>query len=251
MSAQVVALIVFACTFGGALLGMALRRALPEHHLGADSKDVVKVTMGLVGTMSALVLGLLVASAKSSYDAQGAEVTQLAANAVLLDRVLSHYGPESKDARDALRVGVTGFVERISPSGASQSAPLGAPSTHNEVILDRIQALTPKDDRQHELQQQALKMGMEIAQTRWLMYAQGVGSPSRPLVVAIVFWLTIIFVSWGLFAQPNGTVFAALAVAALAVSGALFLIMEMYSPYEGLVRISGEPLRAALTLLGQ
>ena len=103
MSSISITLIAFACVFGGALLGLLLQTVLPRHHLHVDSKDVVKLGMGLVGTMAALVLGLLVASAKGSYDAQSTELTDLAANVVLLDRVLAHYGPETKEARELLR----------------------------------------------------------------------------------------------------------------------------------------------------
>jgi hypothetical protein len=102
VSTVALSVVVFACVFGGALLGFLLRAALPEHHRNADSRDIVKLAMGLVGTMAALVLGLLVASAKSSFDDQSAELTGLSANVVVLDRVLAHYGPETKDARELL-----------------------------------------------------------------------------------------------------------------------------------------------------
>jgi hypothetical protein len=138
----------------------------------------------------------------------------------------------------------------VEPSAAAAAGTLGIPSDSGEQILDRLQALTPQDDRQRELKAQASGLAMGIAQTRWLMYQQGVAAASRPLVIAIVFWLTIIFVSWGMYARANATVIAALAVSAMAVSSALFLIMEMYSPYQGLIRISAAPLRAALAVLG-
>ena len=250
MSAVAVALIVFGATFGGALVGLALRGMLPEHHLSSETRDVVKITMGLVGTMAALVLGLLVASAKSSYDAQSAELTQMSANVVLVDRAMAHYGPETKEVRSTLRETVARLAERVQPSGADAAGSPGLPSDSSEVVLERLQALTPHDDRQRELKAQATGLLMSIGQTRWLMYQQGTASASRPLITAIVFWLTIIFISWGLYARANTTVIVALAVSAMAVSSALFLIMEMYSPYQGLIRISAAPLRAALTVLG-
>jgi hypothetical protein len=96
MSSMAISSIVFACVFGGAMLGMFIRAILPQHHLRSDSKDVVKLGMGIVATLSALVLGLLIASAKGSYDAQSAELTQMSAKIILLDRLLAHYGPETK-----------------------------------------------------------------------------------------------------------------------------------------------------------
>ena len=102
MNSIAVSLTVFACVFGGAVCGILLRRVLPQDHLSADSKQVVTMSMGLVATMAALVLGLLVTSAKSYYDAQSAELTQMSAKVILLDRLLAHYGQETKEVRDLL-----------------------------------------------------------------------------------------------------------------------------------------------------
>jgi hypothetical protein len=238
--------IVFVCIFGAGLLGMLLRSALPDHHLTSDSKDAVKVGMGLVGTMAALVLGLLVASAKGSYDTQGAALTQLAANVAVLDRILSHYGPETKEARELLRRGVAGFIDsRWSKAGASS-----APGS-SEIVYEKIQELAPKDDRQRALQAQALSTAMSLGQTRWLMYEQGITSVSMPLLVVLVLWLSLILGSFGLFAPVNGTVITSLCVCALSISAAIFLILEMYSPFSGMIQLSSAPLQAALAHLGQ
>jgi len=90
MSPAIISLIVFACTFGGALLGMSLRTVLPQQHLSTESKDVVKLGMGVIGTMTALVLSLLIASAKSSYETQRSELTAMSAKIAFLDRILAH-----------------------------------------------------------------------------------------------------------------------------------------------------------------
>src|SRR5215472_7635600 len=147
MSSVTVSLAVFACVFGGALFGLFLRAVLPEHHLSKETQDIVKLGMGLVGTMAALVLGLLVASAKGSYDAQSAEVTQLAANVALLDRVLARYGPETKEMRAFLRAAVIRTVDQMWPKGnATQSAT--PTSAGGEIFYEKIQGLSPKDDTQ-------------------------------------------------------------------------------------------------------
>jgi len=251
MSSIAVSSIVFACVFGGAMLGILVRAKLPQPHLSAESKDVVKLSMGLVATLSALVLGLLIASAKGSYDAQSSELTQMSAKVVLLDRVLAHYGPETKETRDLLR----GFVARILDQTWSRrhtrTSELEAPSGGAEILLDKIQALAPKDDRQRALQAQATSILLDLGQTRWLQYAQGSSSISMPLLVVLVFWLTIIFISFGLFAPANGTVFAGLFVSALSVSAAILLILELYSPYSGLIQLSSAPLQNALAQLGK
>ena len=247
MSATTISLIVFACVFGGALLGILLHAVLPQQHLSNESKDIVKLGMGLVGTMAALVLGLLVASAKGSYDAQSAELTQMSANLALLDRALALYGPETKEARNLLRGAVARVLDQMW-SSASLSVPTAA---GGEILYEKIQGLSPKNDTQRSLQGQALSMAVDLGKTRWLMYEQATTSVSMPLVIVLVCWLTAIFISFGLFAPFNATVVASLLVSALSVSGAIFLILEMYTPYAGLVQISDAPLRAALAHLGQ
>jgi hypothetical protein len=251
VNAPTISLIVFGCVFGGALLGLMLHTALPQHHLSADSRDVVKLGTGLVGTMAALVLGLLVASAKGSYDAQNTALTQLAANVALLDRVLAHYGPGANEARARLRGTVVQALTQMWPQEGGQHTDLAPSSTGGEVLFEQIEALVPKDDRQRSLHAEALRLAMVLGQTRWLMYEQGTTAVSLPLLVVLVVWLTIIFLSFGILASPNGTVLTSLCVSALSVSGAVFLILEMYAPYTGLIQISSAPLRAALARLGQ
>lgn len=251
MSSLTVSIIGFACVFGGALLGMLVRRFLPDHHLAAESKDVVRLGMGLVATTLALVLGLLVASAKGFYDTQSTEVTQAAADIVLLDRILAHYGPESADARAALRSSVAGTIELAWPRHGSNKLyfPPGPPK--GEVIIDKIQELSPTDDNQRSLRTQALDLAIQLGQTRWLVFTQQTVPVPMPLLVMLLFWLIVLFISFGLFAPPNLTVLTSLFISALAVCGAIFLILEMYHPYTGLIRVSDAPLRAALAQLGQ
>jgi hypothetical protein len=251
VSSIAISSIVFACVFGGAMLGMFVHAVLPQHHLSSESKDVVKLAMGLVATLCALVLGLLIASAKGSYDAQSSELTKMSAKAVLLDRVLAHYGPETKETRDLLRSSAARILDQTWSRSRTSTSQLEAPSGGAEILLDRIQALAPKDDRQRALQAQATSIFLDLGLTRWLQYAQGSSSISMPLLVVLVFWLTIIFISFGLFAPENGTVFAGLFVSALSVSAAILLILELYSPYSGLIQLSSAPLRNALMQLGK
>ncbi|MGC2111008.1 MAG: hypothetical protein WA655_15920, partial [Candidatus Korobacteraceae bacterium] len=119
------------------------------------------------------------------------------------------------------------------------------------ALYDSIEGLSPKDDRQRLLRSDALSLATEIGQARWLMFEQGTTMVSKPLVVVVIFWLTFIFLSWGLFAPVNGTVISTFFTAAVSVSAAIFLIQEMYMPYAGIIRISSVPLRAALSQLGR
>jgi hypothetical protein len=247
----VIAIIAFVCVFGGALLGIRLGRMLPADHLDADSKDVVRLGMGIVATMVALVLGLLIASAKGFYDTQNSELTQVSANVVLLDQMLDHYGPQVALERAQLRAATKQWLDQLWSTEHSGLADALPRSTGASKLFDELESLVPKTDKQRELKGQALSVGMAIGQTRWLMYEQRATPIPLPLMIALIIWLTLVFISSGLFARANPTVIAASFAAALSVSGAMWLIMEMYQPYSGVIRISNAALQAALAQLGQ
>jgi len=250
MSSIAISLVVFLCVFGSAVIGTFIRGSLPESHLSAHSQGVVRLGMGFVATMAALVLGLLVSSAKSSYDTQSAELTDMSSKVIFLDRVLAHYGPETKEARDLLRGAVVANLDRIWPQERGRTSEM-VPTSTAEAVLDKIQALSPKDDTQRSLKVQAFSLVLVLGQTRWLVYEQGAGSVSKPMLVILVFWLAAIFFSFGLSAPRNATVTTAFFVSGLSVSGAIYLILEMYTPFRGLIEISSAPLRFALAHLGQ
>lgn len=231
------------------MLGMWLRNVLPEHHLNAETKDVVKLGVGLIGTMAALLLGLLVASAKSSYDARSNELTQMAANTILLDRILAHYGPETGAVRGLLKIAVTRTIDQVWPKNGKEG---GLSSQRGgELIFDKIQELMPRTDAQRAIQSQAESMAIKLGQTRWLLFEQTGTSISIPFLVVVVFWLSMLFVSFGLFAPINATAITTLLVSATSVAGAIFLILELDHPFSGLIQISSAPLRSALEVLGK
>jgi len=243
--------IVFVLVFGGALCGIFLRTVLPANYFGADTKDIVKLGMALVSTMAALVLGLLIASAKSSYDAQNTAMVESSARIVILDRVLAHYGTETKEARELLRDVVSQIVERTWPEKRTRSPRLVAPPIEGEVLIDKIHELSPKDETQRSLKDQALSNAWVAVHIRWLQYTHQAVSISMPLLVTLVFWLIAIFVSFGLFAPLNAAVVVCMFIAAASVSGAILMILEMYSPYRGLMQLPSAPLQAALSQLGR
>ena len=251
MSSIATAILVFACVFGSALLGMFIRTLLPEHHLNSETKDSVKLAMGLVATMVALILGLLIASAKSSYDAERNGVTQMAAKVVMLDRMLANYGPETKETRDLLRRSVERVVARMWPGRKSEPAQLDPSASRAEAVYVSIQQLSPKTELQSTFKSQAMGTAIELGQMRWLEFEQAGGSVSVPILVIMTCWLAILFLSFGLFSPPNGTVIAALLLVALSVSAAIFLIMELDRPFNGIIQISSEPFDNALVHLGQ
>jgi len=251
MSDNAIGLLVLACIFGASLLGMLMRPALSQHHLTADTKDSVKLGMGLVGTMAALILGLLVAAAKSAYDTEKNEVTQMAAKLVFLDRVLANYGPESADTRVVLRRMVEGSLSRMWPDERSHHAQLEPIGSGAEEVQKAIQKLAPRNDVQGSLKSQAVGVVGDLGQLRWLLFEQSGSSISMPLLILVISWLAIIFFSWGLFAPGNSIAIAALLLAALSVSGAIFLILELDQPFDGLIQISSRPMRNALAHLGK
>src|SRR5205814_4668626 len=186
MNAIALSCITFACISGGALLGMFL----PGHHLSTDDKDVVRLGTGLIGTIAALVLGLLIGSAKSSYDTQGTQVKQLTANIILLDRFLEEYGPETVALRNLMRRGVTILADRMWRENNSESAkavPFAA-STEADTFYLKLQELSPKNDFQRSLQARAIQVGTDIAQTRLLLFAQMGNSIPMPFLVVLIFW---------------------------------------------------------------
>jgi hypothetical protein len=242
--------IVFGVVFGGVLLGMALRALLPEHHLSQESKDVVKLGMGLIGTISALVLGLLVASAKSSFDTQRNGLAQLSANLILLDRALAHYGPETKEIREELRQSVAAMLNQIWPETRDHAGQV-EPTAGSESLYERLQGLSAHTDSQRFLQATALKTGVDVTQARWLLSAQKSSAIPVPFLVVLVFWLALLFASFSMFARPNATVVVVLLLCALSVAGAIFLILELDRPFEGFIQLSSDPLRRALAQLGR
>jgi hypothetical protein len=169
----------------------------------------------------------------------------------MLDRLLAHYGPETKEIRGILRSAVVELLTRLQSTDTTKMAQLAAPTGAAEILLDKIQELTPRDDKQRILQAQAIGLMIDMGRTRWLQYVQSANSISMPLLVILIFWLTTIFMSFGVYAPANTTVVASLLVAALSVSGATLLILELYSPYQGLIQISSAPLSEALAQLGK
>jgi hypothetical protein len=232
------------------MLGMYLRTRLPEKHLGDDSRHVIEVGLGIVGTMAGLVLGLLVASATTYYTAQRQELQDVSSRVILLDRVLAHYGPEAEPARRALRAGVQATINRIWPTNGS-AAQMNPLAVNPDTFFDEVAGLTPKNDQQRTLKGNAVSLALSLAQVRWLMYEQTGSSVSVPELILMIAWFTITFTGFGLFAPSNGVVRTALALGALAISGAIFVTLEMYTPFSGIIQISSEPLQQALVNLGR
>jgi hypothetical protein len=249
VSPMAIGWIVFALVFGSALLAMLVHNALPEDHLSTDSKDVVKLGIALIATMSALVLSLLIASAKSAFDTRSNQLVQASADMIMLDRALARYGPETKEARSLLQRSVAATIERFWPAEGAKRLPIDPAASPVEDVYDKIEALSPQSDLQRSMQSQAMTLAADVGRTRLLLFEHLGASIPVPFLVVLVFWLCVIFASFGLFAPRNATVIVVLCVCALSVSAAIFLILELDRSFEGLLQVSDAPLRAALAQL--
>jgi hypothetical protein len=248
MISIIIGLITFVCTFCGALLGMYLRNVLPDHHLQDDSKDAMKAGIAIVATLSALVLGLLISSAKNSLDSMNTAFTQNGAKIIMLDRVLCFYGPETKEIRQQLKDTVQSMVDRISRKDKTQKIKTQTSNGMNgmELIVDKLRDLTPQNDSQRLLQTQALEIGNDLMQSRWLIIEQAQITLPMTFLVILIFWLTVLFISSGLFSPYNSTVIIVLLVCAMSVSSAIYLVEDMSRPFEGIMKASSAPLVKAL-----
>ncbi|WP_433975106.1 hypothetical protein [Tunturiibacter lichenicola] len=249
MSSVAVSSIVFALIFGGSLVGMALRWALPVEHLGQDAKDTMRLAIGLVATMTGLVLGMLVSSAKSYYDGQKNKVSEMSSEVILLNNSLAVFGPDADQIRFYARQTVEAAIDRIWPKDKSSLSQL-MPKENDVFISAQLQSLVPKNEMQASAKAQAVALLQNLRKSNWLMFLESEQASIPPLLLVVVTsWLVIIFISFGIFAPPNPTVISTLIICALAASGAIFIILEMYSPFSGLLRISSAAVRDALNQL--
>ena len=251
MYSQLVFLVTFLSIAIGGGLGMLMRIRLPDANLIAESKEVVRLGASLMGTVAALVLGLMIASAKNSYDTQTANVRQLTANIILLDELLEQYGPETNDARAMIRRAAAITMQRVwQENAAGNNKDTFSASGPAEQFFLTVESMSPKTDLQRSLKPRILEVATDLARTRLLMFVHFDNPIPVPLLVIVILWLTVIFASYTLFADANAVVAMACVIYALAVSSALFLIVDMSQPFSGLMKISNEPLHHVLPELG-
>jgi len=247
-----IGIVTFAVILTGTFAGWAIRQRLPVHHLSDETKSLVSVSMAVVATVSALVLGLLISNANTSFRALGGEVTTLSAQILRLDQILHRYGPDTEPARETLRQYAEQKTIDLFPDDLADVR-LNNPSTYE--LLQRLEesllALKPTDPRDQWWLGQAMTLAAKIGDTRWLLAQQvGQGTP-KAFLALLIFWLTLLFASFGLFAPPNLTSAVTLTLCALAVSGAVGMILELEQGFGGLIHISPQPMRQAANVLGE
>jgi hypothetical protein len=243
-----ISFVVYLCVMAGALFGMWLRHVLPPEHMNDDTRQIVNVATGLIATLAALVLGLMVASAKSAFDARAEEVRDSGARLIMLDRTLRQLGAEMQATRGLIKQLVEGRIKRVWGPRDDQLAETSAGSQASEIEAVRagLFAVTPKGEAQKWLHERALSVASDLEQARWLLIEESRSSIPKPFLIVLVFWLVVIFASLGLFAPPNATVRTVIFICAFSVATAIFLVLEMDQPYEGILQISDAPLRTAL-----
>ncbi len=239
--------------FGGALLGLFLRTVLPGHHLNNDAKEAVKLGAGLVATLTALVLGLLISSAKGSFDTTNTMITQSGAKILLMDRALANYGPEAKEIRGLLKSFLGDRIAKVWPEKTSNLSNAGflGKAVDMEEIQVALRNLAPQSDLQRSFQSQAIQLSDDLSQLRWLLFEQLQTSLPPMFLGVLLFWATILFACFGLLAPRNGTILVVFLVCALSVAGAIFLILEMEKPLKGPMKISSMPLMKTFDRLGK
>jgi hypothetical protein len=239
-------LLVCGCLLAAVLVGVRLRRLLPDHHLSAETRDAVKLAMGLVATMTALVLGLLVSSAKGTFDTERNEVVQMGAKIAFLDRVLALYGPDAAEIRVQFHDVIVEWVRRMWPDVADAPVVLPPNPERGGAIYSAIQNLSARDETQRSLRTQASSVAVELGQLQTLLAAQGISSVSKPLMMAMLCWLVVIFLGFSLLSPPNATAIVALFASVFSVAIAVFLILELDQPMSGFIRLSSAPILNAL-----
>ncbi len=252
MSPYILGFFSAALIFVGGLVGLALQRCLPSHHLSKEMQDLVKLSAGMIGTLTALVLGLLVSSAKGSFDTINSGILQGSAKIIYLDQTLLRYGSETAPVRLQLKEVIRTGLINIWPEERGARPALAAFEGTNGIglIQDALSTLTPRSPVQQVALNQAQQITSDLGQNHWLLVEEIHNQLPTPLLLILVFWLFLLFVSFGLFAPRNLTALIVLGVGACAVSGAVFLVLELNQPFDGLIRVSPEPLRNALQHLG-
>jgi hypothetical protein len=253
MNSYEIAAAAFLCIFCGAVSGFLLQGFLPHHHLSSDSKDSVKLGAGLIATMAALILGLLVSSSKGSYDSVNNLINQAAANCIHLDKVLQDYGPEAIPLRQDLRLHTqmirdSIWPEEIQKKGSAQAFEHDARITG---LTDMILSLHPSDERTKQLQNEAVQIATDLSRQHWLVIVTATSKLPVPLVIIPIFWITFLTFAYGIFAPRNATVLASLFFCSLSIGGAIFLICEMSRPLDGSIKVPSQAFQTALGLIGR
>ena len=253
MKAITISLAALVCCICGAHLGMYLHAILPGHHRTADTKEIVKLGAGLIATMTALILGLLVSSAKDTFDSMNRELIQDGARIIQLDRILAQYGPDAAELRTTLKTTVQNILLQYwREDGVQESLEKNAETSNVlETLQTGLLTQSPQNDGQRQLLAHAQQLCSDLIQSRWMMIEMTQRDLPAAFLAIVLIWLGVLYICYGLITPHNGTVRVVFFVSALTVSAALFLVLEMNNPITGIIKVSSAPLQKALSLLGR
>lgn len=248
MQALAVGALVFVSLFAGACAGMWGARRLRENHLSKETQEAVKLGVGMVAAMASLILGLMTASVKGNFDATARDVQQFATDLITLDVSLRTYGPGANDARQALIAYTRHALAETWPG--EDSARSRIQSTSSEILLEalghQIRILAPASALQGELRAEALDRYKTVTALRWTVVGEAVTTVPPVFIAVLIVWLTLIFISFGLFAPVNAVSVVMFFLCSLSLAGALFLILEMSGPFDGIIHVPSSAMSHAL-----
>jgi len=253
VSSIVIASVATLLMLAGSALGVYLNRRVPNEHLNEATKDIVKLATGIIATIAGLVLSLLIATAKNSYDAVSTDVKSASADFIMMDRALAELGDKARAPREKLRQTIDIAVKTqlsLASNAVDVADPLGPLVRNHEAMQKDIRALVTTSSGEEWLQQRALTLSADLARARWMLLQEETDTLPGAFIAVVMLWLAIIFASFGLFTPVNPTAIGALVVGAVSISASLFLINELNTPFHGLVRITAEPLMRAMAIIG-
>jgi hypothetical protein len=240
MSDLVISLAFFICLSGAALATLFVHPKLPIWHRDDGTRDVVRLCAGIFVVMTSLLLGLMLNSAKNTFESVDKNVHAYATELILLDRTLRQYGRETAGARKDLLAYVKQAAARM-----TQSDPVLGSRTAEAMLRDvaeDLRTLRPTDADQTTLRLRAEHLFETVFEMRWALIEQSEGTIPIPLIVLLGAWLMLIFASFGYCAPRNAVVVATLVVSSFLIAGAVYLIHDMDVPFNGTIQISPEPL---------
>jgi hypothetical protein len=253
MLALPIGLIIALLLFASALLGMLVSRFLPEHHLSPETKNVVSVSTAIFGTLAALVVGLLISTASTSFASKAQGLAKLSSDLIRLDSLLRRYGPDAQDIRVLLRRYTEAKLRDLFPDDTKKQADVAEETTVSllDEVESKIAALKPASDAQRWLQPQALQIAGAVDDARWQLAQEDPTTIPSPVLALVLFWFALIFASFGLFAPRNVTAIVAIFLCAAGVGSAIRMTTELHRPFQGLIRVSSPPLTDALEAMSR
>jgi len=229
---------------------MFLSCRINAHCLDVISRDFYKATRNVIVGLAAITLGLHISTAKISFDKKAEELKTQASKVILLDRVLTNYGPEANDVKRALREVLMNEIKQIQLASDDNIAMIGAIRAASlETLRPQLLNLRPKDDAHTWLKNTALGLGQDITGSRWKIYEELGSNIQWQLVVVLGIWLMGIFFNLGLIAPYHWLAVCGLLATAIFVAFAIFITLELDMPYHGSISISAAPLQSAAEVL--